>query len=70
MMNTPILGPDEGAELKRLMGEHEQATARGREVLRQYGMESPEFAKADQETTALWRRIRELQGKSGQHWSA
>ncbi len=69
-MARKIISPEEGAELKRLYAAHETAAAHAGAVLRQKGMDSPEFLEADRASGALWRRIREILGEDGQPWNA
>lgn len=69
-MTKHILTTKEGAELQELYQEHAKASAHAGEVLRQYGMESPQFSEADANTGKIWRRIRELLGDDGRPWNA
>jgi hypothetical protein len=54
-----------GSELKRLQEEFSASLVRAGEACRAYGMDSPEFLKADAETSAIKRRIAEIEGAGG-----
>ncbi|MDA8190952.1 MAG: hypothetical protein M0Z68_05675 [Gammaproteobacteria bacterium] len=69
-MTRNVISLEEGAELRRLLAEHTEATLYAGAILNKYGMESAEFREADKATGLLWRRIREIQGLSDQHWMA
>ena len=58
------------AELPDLYREHERRTAHAFNVLREKGMESPEFREADAATGETWHRIREIVDAANKHWSA
>ena len=55
-----MITPEDAAELKRLHDEHAVASRRAGEVLQEHGVESPEFAEADNVAGELWRRIHEI----------
>jgi hypothetical protein len=69
-MRKSITTSDKYAELNRLRAEYTQALANGLEMLRHFGMESPQFLAANQATGKIYRRIGELQGKRDQPWKA
>ncbi len=69
-MTRNIINPEEGAELKRLYIEHATATSYAVAVLRDMGMNSPEFRAADEAVTKLWPRIRQILGNSDHPWTA
>ena len=69
-MANRIIGPEQGAELKRLCAEHAAAVARAGSIACTKGMESPEFLAADKEAGALWSRINEIVGTDGEDWMA
>lgn len=67
-MVSSLIGPQDAEELKRLLEEYVTATLRGADILKKHVMNSQEFRDADKATAALWVRIREIQGLSGEHW--
>ena len=69
MSNAPLT-PSDRVELMRLYGEHERATLHAAVVLRQFGMQSPQFFQAERVTGDLWQRIRAIQGVAGKPWNA
>lgn len=67
---TDIWSLEKAEDYQRLSAEHAEATMHAAKVLRQKGMDSPEFREADAATGRLYVQIRELLGKRGQHWMA
>lgn len=70
MSKSFVATEEGGGDLPGLYEEHERRTARASQVLRQKGMEFAEFQKADAAANETWRRIREILGLAGKHWSA
>jgi hypothetical protein len=64
-MAKTVLTPEEGAELRKLQQDYIAATARTAAAI---GVSEEAFVKADAETAAIVRRIKEILGTSGQHW--
>jgi hypothetical protein len=65
-----VIGPEEGAELKRLYEEYVAAINHAAGILRTEGMDSPRFLEADKAAGTLRRRIREILGTAGSDWKA
>ncbi len=55
-----VIGPEEGAELKRLCEEYVAAINHAAAILQIEGMDSPRFLEADKATGAFRRRIRDI----------
>jgi hypothetical protein len=60
--------PEQKAEYDSLYSAFSTAVAAARDVLRRYGMDSPEFYRADALAGDIWVKLRHLQGMKGQHW--
>ncbi|MGF7051886.1 hypothetical protein GGC47_001051 [Bosea sp. OAE752] len=69
-MTRSTITPAEAAELQKLYQEHAARTQRAHLALAAKGMESAEFIEEDMAAGIAWRQIREILGKSGQHWMA
>lgn len=67
-MTPDILTSEEAAEYQRLYAEYAAAIAKISDALKEHGMESDEFRKADAAAGKLWVKMRELHGDAGQHW--
>jgi hypothetical protein len=63
-----LLGPEEGAELKRLYADLAHASRRATAYLRTSGMTSADFLRSDREVTRIIKRIKEIRGLAGKHW--
>ena len=67
-MDRNLIADKEGEEYKRLYLEFVVAMAHAGAVLQKHGMDSPEFREADTEAGAIWSRLREIRGETGEHW--
>jgi len=65
-----VIGPEEGAELKRLYEEYFAAINHAAAILQTEGMDSPRFLEADKAAGAFRRRIRDILGTAGSDWMA
>jgi len=63
------IGPEEAAELKRLYKDLSVAATKVNVVLQTVGMGSQAFIEADRKLGAIVRRIKEIHGAAGKHWS-
>lgn len=66
-MPKNVITPEEGAELQKLREAYTRATQQAIELLKQEGMSSEAFSKADAEAGKAAARIREILGL-GKHW--
>lgn len=67
---SPVIRPEEGAELQRLYRDKEAAVQRCLAVLQTHAMESAEFFAAHETESAITRRIKEILGTTSKHWMA
>ena len=70
-----VITPEEGAELRQLYADLPEANKRVAEALRTNGqpLEGEALRRLmveDEKASAIVRRIKELQGITGQHWMA
>ena len=63
-MDRNLIADKEGEEYKRLYLEFVVAMAHAGAVLQKHEMDSPEFREAG----AIWSRLREIRGETGEHW--
>jgi hypothetical protein len=63
-----VMSPEDAEEFQRLYGQFAAANAKALDILKAKGMQSAEFAEADQAASEIWVKLRRLQGKEGKHW--
>jgi hypothetical protein len=62
------LTPAQAVELRQLHEAHALASQRTLDAIKAHTMDSPEYREAEAATGKIWKQIRKLQGKSGEHW--
>ena len=61
---------DVTGQYARLYAEFCEAVLHVGSVLKMHGMESDQFRTAEAKSAELWKSLRALQGKAGEHWMA